>query len=362
MTLPHEYIEQIRQLRRKKKLHGYVEDRLIELLQDVAPNLHPIKEPQGVAGGRNDLMLFEFTGKKVLFEIFATKSQVSRDLWLLERTKAEIKIAIVIDKQVDPGVFEEFCHKNPEHTYPFLFIHELLEPSFQYEGRLRLWELIMRDDESRIRRLLTAKVRAKAFVDHFRESGADVLTPKDIETGTVMFKKVFVTCMLKKLHDWGLREDVLRKFAAWFSRDDLHRYLVLKLHLGYNMYLYTDLAENFDVLSDHELLQWLFVGHKFSETYILLSLNATVREVIDMYLKDTDWATMLAPVQFTIGLSRMIEESDGRVMVYSLPRKTKKIYLIPPMAKEGCPAELEKSNDEYRAMIEFPQGAYDSRQ
>ena len=93
-------VNQIRELRRLKKLHTAVEDKLIALIGKIAPNYHPIKEPVGLAGGRNDLMLFEFSGQKVLFEIFATRSQVSRDLRILDKTDADKKIAVIIDKEV----------------------------------------------------------------------------------------------------------------------------------------------------------------------------------------------------------------------------------------------------------------------
>src|ERR1041384_6791027 len=81
----------IAELRRSRKLHTAIESRLIELVGKVAPGYHPIKEPVGLAGGRNDLMLFEFSGRRVLFEIFATRSQVSRDLRILDKTDADKK-------------------------------------------------------------------------------------------------------------------------------------------------------------------------------------------------------------------------------------------------------------------------------
>src|SRR5262245_45462992 len=98
MALNQSLVEQIKSLRKDHLLHGHVEGELIRLLNLVAPDFHPVPEIQGLAGGRNDLMLFEYSGGKLLFEIFATKSQVSRDLRILDRTKADVKIAIILDK------------------------------------------------------------------------------------------------------------------------------------------------------------------------------------------------------------------------------------------------------------------------
>jgi hypothetical protein len=67
--------------------------------------------------GRNDLLLFDFQGRKVLFEIFATKGQVSRDLRILDKTRADKKIAVIIDKEVDPGVWEQIHKEKPEGNY-----------------------------------------------------------------------------------------------------------------------------------------------------------------------------------------------------------------------------------------------------
>ncbi len=121
--------ETIRSLRKDKQLHSVVEEKIISILSKIAPDLHPIREPLGLAGGRDDLMLFEFSARKVLFEIFASASQVSRDLRILDKTKAEVKIAVIIDKDIDSKVFEQFLRENPDDNYPFIFIGELMSDS-----------------------------------------------------------------------------------------------------------------------------------------------------------------------------------------------------------------------------------------
>src|SRR2546423_13506513 len=142
LTLPTGYIQWILQQRRMKLLHEAVEERLTKFLNIIAPGFHPIKEIQGLAGGRNDLLAFEFTGKKILFEVIATKSQVSRDLRILDKTKADVKIAVIIDKEADPRVFDQFMKENPEDNYPFIFIGELFVDSHIRNCAYKLNELI----------------------------------------------------------------------------------------------------------------------------------------------------------------------------------------------------------------------------
>ena len=95
----------------------------------------------GLAGGRNDLLLFEFSGKKILFELFASRGQVSRDLRILDKTHADVKIAIIIDREVDAKVADAFLRENPESNYPFLFVSELFEEP-PVECSLKLRELL----------------------------------------------------------------------------------------------------------------------------------------------------------------------------------------------------------------------------
>lgn len=115
-----------------------MENHLIKVFNKIFPSSIAVKEIQGLAGGRNDLIFFEFNKRKVLFEIFASKSQVSRDLRILDKTNADVKIAIVIDKEVDESVIQQFLKENPENNYSFLFVSEL----FNHNGIYKLVELV----------------------------------------------------------------------------------------------------------------------------------------------------------------------------------------------------------------------------
>lgn len=85
------YEESIRELRRKKQLHSKVEERLTYLLKKVLPEGALVPEIYGIPGGRHDLMAFSFNGRRIVFELFFSPSQVSQDLRLLEQSTADKK-------------------------------------------------------------------------------------------------------------------------------------------------------------------------------------------------------------------------------------------------------------------------------
>ncbi|UCH97287.1 MAG: hypothetical protein JSV88_10660 [Candidatus Aminicenantes bacterium] len=64
------FFSSLKKLRRNKKLHAVVEERIKNFLSKILPELHIIQEVQGLAGGRNDLICFEFNGKKIVFVFF----------------------------------------------------------------------------------------------------------------------------------------------------------------------------------------------------------------------------------------------------------------------------------------------------
>ena len=63
----------------------------------------------------------------MLFEVFCSRSQVWRHLRILDKTDADIKVAVIVDKEVDSAVLAAFLKENPESDYPFLLISELFE-------------------------------------------------------------------------------------------------------------------------------------------------------------------------------------------------------------------------------------------
>jgi len=211
-----DYIPWLLDLRKKKRLHSTVEEQLVSVLKQVAPEFYPVQEPLGLAGGRNDLILFEFSGRKVLFEIFASASQVSRDLRIMDKTKADYKIAVLIDQDADPAVANRYLKENPEENYPFIFIRELFkEPPI--DCILKLRQLIFSDEEAQFQRILRTKLGIPDFLTRCQEYGVDILSPEDVRTENVTFIKVFLTVLASKMRIFGVKEEQLLDMMVWVS-------------------------------------------------------------------------------------------------------------------------------------------------
>jgi hypothetical protein len=122
-----ELLEQFSSLKRNRKLHPITEERLASLLQDIYPHAYPKSEPGEMAGGRSDLAFYFSNGRYVVFEIFATVSQVAQDLRHLEQSSAQARIAILTDPALDEGaIFDEYFKKKPRDPFPHIKLSEIL--------------------------------------------------------------------------------------------------------------------------------------------------------------------------------------------------------------------------------------------
>lgn len=326
-------IGSLKKLRRDKKLHSFVENHLASICCKVFTSAIPVKEVQGLAGGRNDLIVFEFNKRKILFEIFASKTQVSRDLRILDNTKADIKIAIVIDKEVDEGVIQQFLKENPENNYPFLFVSEL----FNSNGIYKLIELVKGDDESKFRRILAEKMSSKKFIDELRSNGISIISEKDKKSKTTTLKAALVTVLIWKLNKLGIKKDYLKYVGKFFSDDKCIEFVLMKIDMGFNLFLFTDFDDNIGVYSDNELLDWIRIGNELEKPYLLFSLNSLFHNVLDNYFKPVKPFTLNKEISFTIGQSQIYETQQGRAVTFSIPKDVDEILLFRPMMiyKEG---------------------------
>jgi hypothetical protein len=335
----------IKNLRAEKRLHTVVENRLIALIQKITDDYHPIKEPVGLAGGRNDLLLFKFSGKKVLFEVFATAAQVSRDLRILDKTKADIKIAIIIDKEIDARVFDSFLKQNPEDNYPFLFISELFqEPPLLCLYKLR--EMILGEEDAQFLRMLHAKIPREDFFVACRREGIEVLLKEDIQAGTVTFSKLFTTIVLGKLLKYGMARDRVINLGRWLSEEGLLRYILRNIGLGINMILYTDLLENFSVYNDIDLTDWIRASYALPQPYIIMSLMAVVEEIEEKYLNLKDDAEDHKLPSLYVGMSQVHETKAGRNLLVFIPADVSSIIMLPSSRNPKTP-------EEYRELTTF---------
>ena len=150
------YRERVLVLRERRQLHSHVMKRLGELLMRAFPDAPPVPEINATPGGRNDLIQFFHDGRRTVFELFATHTQVPQDLRLLEQCQADARTAILVDSEVDSRVSIQFFRKRPNH-FPFLWLRTVFEPRWENQAIALLRELT--DDNSniqRIRRLLSS--------------------------------------------------------------------------------------------------------------------------------------------------------------------------------------------------------------
>lgn len=315
----------VRDLRKARRLHSFVEERLIFLCGKLFPELHPVPEIQGLPGGRNDLLLFEQEGRKVLFEVLATRSQVSRDLRILDNTKADVKIAIIIDKEIDESVLEQFLRENPENNYPFLFVCDL----FSEPGLLRIVELVQKDEDARFARKaqeLNAAAKER-FVRWCAENGIKLALPSDGVKPEIDFHHVLTAVVAGRMKGLGFSLDKLKPLLEWLSKPTVPQWLLLQLGLGFNMFLYTNLRDNFGFYCDTEIADFLRAGHMLPNADILINMNSVVQEIGDTFMREPPEHSVV-PTR-TIGSCQITEGDRGREVTVSLPSRTRKIVLVP---------------------------------
>jgi hypothetical protein len=111
----------------KHQLHNAVQARLRQLLAKEFPGNAAVAEVSAVKGGRNDLIHYWQDGKRAVFELFCSTSQVSQDLRLLEQVDAHWKIAILLDVELRSDLAENYFRKKPE-SFPFLWLSQVMMP------------------------------------------------------------------------------------------------------------------------------------------------------------------------------------------------------------------------------------------
>ena len=155
------------ELRSSKQLHSVTEHRLSELLNDIYPEAYAKPEPGEIPGGRSDLAFYFGDGRYVVFEIFASKSQVPQDLRHLEQSNAQAQIAVLTDPMLDNGaVFDEYFAKKPRAPFPWLRLSEILTVESESVAKEKLSQYIREafaSDEVRGRIAPSPELRLKLY-------------------------------------------------------------------------------------------------------------------------------------------------------------------------------------------------------
>jgi hypothetical protein len=98
--------------RRQHRLHSVAQAYIAEVASRLSSQMVTVREIHAVAGARNDgLSVGPWEG--ILWEVFATPDRIDEDLRKLERDESprRLKVAIVLDAEVDSDLFEKFIRK-----------------------------------------------------------------------------------------------------------------------------------------------------------------------------------------------------------------------------------------------------------
>jgi len=135
------FCEWVNQSLPKHQLHTAVQARLPQLLAKEFPNNVAVREISAVKGGRNDLIHYWQDGKRAVFELFCSTSQVPQDLRLLEQSDAHWKIAILLDKELRSDLADAYFRKKPD-SFPFLWLSQIMMPGKESECCAKLRTLL----------------------------------------------------------------------------------------------------------------------------------------------------------------------------------------------------------------------------
>lgn len=267
----------------RKRLHPLVEKRLSLLLSRMYPDAAPIPEVYGIPGGRHDLMQFFFNERRVVFELFCSPSQVPQDLRLLEQSTADVKIAILLDRQINPKLANEYFRKKPDH-FPFLWLSQVLIPRYEAVCLARLHELI---DENasiiRLRRVLSTP-KGSQIEDHFRkqleriEAALQANKSKTVEVQELTFEQLIALRKIAQLRKIGIQNERLRSLYAWLQNSI--SFAITIVEAGYQAFLITDLDGQHAIWSDGDLADYLFNGADYKElAEVVICLNKFVNDL-----------------------------------------------------------------------------------
>jgi hypothetical protein len=271
-----EYIESVKEAKKKKLLHNEVEHRIKQLLSKLYPDACIVQEISAVLGGRNDLMQYSFNGRNVVFELFFSSSQVPQDLRLLEQSLAQVRIAILLDEMIDQKVSNDYFHKKP-NAFPFLWLRFVMMPEWESYCNARLRELI--DENSSINRL-------RRVLSHPRGNQFEALFQKDLEKVEVALGRqrtqdsradltvaqYLALKIVKQIRKLGMPLDRLRSLYAWLP-GSIDRAINI-FALGFQVFLITDLDGEHAIWSDFDLSDDLILGAEESDqAQIVICLN-----------------------------------------------------------------------------------------
>jgi hypothetical protein len=271
------YIKWVKDAKKKKLLHQEVEKRLASLLSKIYSDSYQISEVSGIPGGRNDLMQFSFSGRRVVIELFFSTSQVSQDLRLLEQSNADIKIAILLDEAIDPHLSWEYFRKKPE-PFPFIDLRFVMLPEYEKFCLARLKELI--DEKSPIiqMRQILSHPLGERLEEQFKKQLSEIkfklpLNEKNSgKNSDITGKELIALLIIRKIKKLGVPTERLRSLFEFLLSSYDHTFMIIS-H-GMQAFLITDLNGQHAIYADADLADDLIIcGEKDDDAYIVICLN-----------------------------------------------------------------------------------------
>jgi hypothetical protein len=276
------YVESIKNIKRKNELHPQVEARLSTLLTKIYPEDCPVSEVSGIPGGRNDLILFSFTGRRIVFELFFSPYQVSQDLRLLELSNADIKIAVLLDDEVNPKLSAEYFHKKPDH-FPYLWLKWLMDPDWESICLQRLRELI--DEQAVIvqMRSLLSSPAGETIEKHFKgqirqiKEKLEKQEKPSVNVKNLSGYQIASLLIIQEFRKMGIPIERLRSLHAWLQKAIPYGFQVSAC--GFQVFLMSDLNGRHAIRSDGDFAEDLIICGAGKNANIVLCINPIIDKI-----------------------------------------------------------------------------------
>jgi hypothetical protein len=280
-----DFVKLVTKAKAARRLHPSVEVRLTALLARLYPNDCAVSEVTAVLGGRNDLIQFSFNGRRAVFELFFSPSQVPQDLRLLERAEAEVKIAILLDHEVNPKLADAFFHKKPDH-FPYLWLSELMMSSKEAFCLAKLRELVDEDASIiRLRRILyspSGQHYETKLRKHLARIEADINNEKasNEELPEITVGQYAVLQIISEIRKMSIPNERLRALEAWLQENIGSAFR--KVAIGLQAFLVTDLKEQYAIWAAGDFADALIIGDEENDrAQIVICLNKIINDLYE---------------------------------------------------------------------------------
>lgn len=255
--VPPKFKEEIKGLRSKYRLHGKMAIALREAISSLFPDWAYVPEVAQTPGGRNDAVLFQSNGKSICFELFASKSQVDRDLMLLYESPAQHKIAVIIDREIDPSVSLAYYRKFPRAPFPVIWLSKVMLPENRRLLQIDLMRLILGSKTAEALHIADQLLRTapERTFRQWQSKGIEIFAgPPDVPN----HRSVFTLLVASKIRRLGLPWGAVEGAAKIVN--ECWDFILSKISLGVPLFLVTHSGSSAWNLLDLGDYQGVFVG------------------------------------------------------------------------------------------------------